>query len=372
MNFRNLFNKKQTTPEAPASSNAGQKKRVYNLIILDESGSMSCIRKSALSGAIETIQTISKSAQEDSNLEQYLTLVTFSSGQNYLKTIYDLAPIANVDTQVLNNYSPNGCTALYDAIGESLTKLNGQITEHDAAVVTIITDGAENASRKYSAQAIKEFIATLEKRDWVFTFIGANQDAMYEGERIGIHNTLQWDNDEQGTRDMWERDMHHRRQMYWKMAHGRFDKKGYYNDDDEFIREYCNVQCGITPEHITSLQPNEIFVFGSNTHGVHSGGAARLAMERFGAIMGEPFGIQGQSYAIPTVGLDLQGIAKHVNMFLADAQKFPNTRFLVTRIGCGIAGWSVEQIAPLFEPAISMPNISLPKQFIDVIIRKMH
>ncbi len=118
-----------------------------------------------------------------------------------------------------------------------------------------------------------------------------------------------------------------------------------------------------TPEYITSLDQNEVFVFGSNLDGIHAGGAARVARMRFGAIMGQGIGIQGQSYAIPTMQGGVETIRPYVDDFIKFAQQHPDLTFYVTRIGCGIAGFKDEEIAPLFDAAFDMPNVILPESF---------
>ncbi len=115
-----------------------------------------------------------------------------------------------------------------------------------------------------------------------------------------------------------------------------------------------------TPEFITSLQPNEIFVFGSNLKGLHGGGAAYIAYRKFGAIMGQGVGLQGQSYAIPTMQGGVETIRPYVNDFIQFAKEHPEKIFLVTRIGCGIAGFSDEDISPLFKATHGIDNIILP------------
>ncbi len=119
----------------------------------------------------------------------------------------------------------------------------------------------------------------------------------------------------------------------------------------------------ITPERINSLNRNEIFVFGSNLAGAHGGGAARIAAERFGAIMGQGVGLQGQSYAIPTMQGGPSTILPYVEEFVAFAKQHPELIFLVTRIGCGIAGFTTREIAPLFARAFDVDNIHLPQDF---------
>ena len=123
----------------------------------------------------------------------------------------------------------------------------------------------------------------------------------------------------------------------------------------------------ITPRWIDSLKENEIFVFGSNLAGMHGGGAARIARLHFGAVMGKGVGLQGQSYAIPTMQGGVETIRPYVNDFLDFAKHHPEMQFLVTPIGCGIAGFEAEDIAPLFEEAKEMKNISLPESFWEVI-----
>lgn len=124
-----------------------------------------------------------------------------------------------------------------------------------------------------------------------------------------------------------------------------------------------------TPEHITELAPDEIFVFGSNLAGCHCGGAARYALLHFGAVMGCGEGIQGQSYAIPTMQGGVDTIKPYVDRFLDFAREWDQTTFLVTRIGCGIAGFTDEEIAPLFERALRSYNVLLPESFVRVLLK---
>lgn len=124
----------------------------------------------------------------------------------------------------------------------------------------------------------------------------------------------------------------------------------------------------ITPDMITDMKTNELFVFGSNLSGLHGGGAAALAQLKFGAKWGKGEGIMGRSYALPTLGKNFKAftvkdIEKYVNRMIDCAQKHPELIFLVTEIGCGIAGFKVEEIAPLFNKVIEIDNIHLPVRF---------
>lgn len=123
----------------------------------------------------------------------------------------------------------------------------------------------------------------------------------------------------------------------------------------------------VTPDKISTLQPHEVFVFGSNLGGMHGGGAAALAFRKFGAVMGQGEGLQGQSYAIPTMHGGVEAIAPYVERFIEFAKAHPELKFLVTRIGCGIAGFQDAEIAPLFKNAKGVSNIILPQTFWDVL-----
>lgn len=124
----------------------------------------------------------------------------------------------------------------------------------------------------------------------------------------------------------------------------------------------------ITSERINSLNRNEIFVFGSNLQGAHGGGAARIAYKEFGAIWGQGVGLQGQSYGIPTMQGGVETIKPYADEFVAFAKHHPEMTFLVTRIGCGIAGFTSDEIAPLFAGAIDVKNVHLPADFWEVLV----
>ena len=130
------------------------------------------------------------------------------------------------------------------------------------------------------------------------------------------------------------------------------------------MRTYHNIpRPAFTPERITSLRADEVFVFGSNLAGMHGGGAARAAFEKFGAVWGCGVGLQGQSYAIPTMQGGVKTIKPYVDEFIDFARSRPDLFFYVTRIGCGIAGFADAEIAPLFAAARAVPNICLPESF---------
>lgn len=124
----------------------------------------------------------------------------------------------------------------------------------------------------------------------------------------------------------------------------------------------------VTPEKINNLHKNEIFVFGSNLAGMHGGGAAHIALQRYGAVLGQGVGLQGRSYAIPTMQGSVETILPYVEEFIEFAKQHKEYTFLVTQIGCGIAGFTPAEIAPLFAGAINVENIHLPMEFWNKLI----
>lgn len=125
-----------------------------------------------------------------------------------------------------------------------------------------------------------------------------------------------------------------------------------------------------TPDFITELKDNEIFVFGSNLAGAHGGGAARIAYQKFGAVWGQGVGLHGRTYAIPTMHGGVDAISPYVDDFVAFASEHKEYKFLVTKIGCGIAGFTFEEIAPLFTKAHELDNVTLPREFVEIIVWK--
>lgn len=136
---------------------------------------------------------------------------------------------------------------------------------------------------------------------------------------------------------------------------------------DNFYFSMNNLNERIAPDFITELSENEIFVFGSNLEGRHVGGAARIAYDKFGAIWGQGIGLQGKSYAIPTMHGPISTIKPYVDEFIEFAKMYSSYCFLLTRIGCGIAGFRDEEVAPLFIEALNVQNIYLPKVWISII-----
>lgn len=193
-------------------------KRIINLVILDASGSMESIYNQALSGTNETIQTIRMGQKDHPELQQCLTLASFNSGKDYLKVKYSVAPIDEVKEITREDYVAQGCTALYDAMGEMISELKRKMTDEDRVLVTVITDGYENSSTHWTGPQIKSLIEELRQTGWTFTYIGANQDVEAVAGSMGIRNTLAFEETEEGTRTMFARESKSRSRFMDKLS----------------------------------------------------------------------------------------------------------------------------------------------------------
>ena len=352
------------------------KAHIYNLIIVDESGSMGGLVGVTVGGINETIGTIRKAQEDFADKQQhFLTLVCFDERRGNvppIRTHIDAMPIGSVSD--FHDYCPTGCTPLFDAMGESLTALHERIKDDENAtgVVTVITDGLENASRKWSGEALRKLIEQLKEEGWTFSYMGSCHDVVEVTMKLSIDHVMAFDHDDLGAANSWHRDSSSKRAYYErmnrvfnanesrerKMAMHRANARAYYADR-------------ITPDWIDQLADDEVFVFGSNPEGTHTGGAAAHAVKHFGAIVGRGEGIQGKSYAIPTTG-DFNLFGEAVQRFIEYAALRPHKRFLVTRVGCGNGGHSVREVARLFIRAIRLENISLPEDFWEILGLKLY
>jgi len=176
---------------------------IYNVIILDESGSMGSIRDAALQGMNEVISGIRKCQKEFPNQKHYVTITTFEgNGPEGVKYRRDRIPIGNISDLTEEDYVPGGCTPLYDAMGLTLTRLEEAIRPEDKVMATVITDGFENSSREYSQRSTKALVERLKEKGWTFGYIGANQDACLESEKLSIENAMNFEATPEGTREM--------------------------------------------------------------------------------------------------------------------------------------------------------------------------
>ncbi len=183
---------------------------IHNIILMDESGSMHSLRQTAIDGAAEVINSIKAASDSIKAVNQFLTLAFFD-GRNGLRLEYVVnnQPVKNIQAD-LSIYNPNGMTPLYDAIGTVIMNHIENMGVHDYALMSIITDGYENDSRRFKASDIKAIVDSLSSRNWTFTYIGANQDAILEGSRMGINDAYNYDNTHDGYRKMMRQDTRRR------------------------------------------------------------------------------------------------------------------------------------------------------------------
>lgn len=191
------------------------KTRIFNLIIIDESGSMQSIKRAAIDSVNETIQTIRSAQKKHEDQEHYVSLVTFNDD---VKTVYECVPVDEVKELTAETYQPNCCTALYDAMGISLNALRKKVAEDDKVLVTVVTDGYENASKEYSGKAIKALVDELKAKGWVFAYIGANQDVEAVAATISITNVMKFEATPLGTAAMGARVASARGRLFDRIA----------------------------------------------------------------------------------------------------------------------------------------------------------
>lgn len=208
------------------------KKKVYNLVIVDESGSMSIIQREALAGMNETITTCQAMQKKHPEMEQHITLISFDS--NHFKVHYDNVLANEASPLSSRQYRPCAATPLYDAIGKGIAKLNAQTEADDTILVTIITDGEENCSQEYTLKMVKTLIEKLKKQGWTFTLIGTdNLDVEGMAGSMAIDNHLAFTEDEESTKRMFAKERISRERFNDCCACGAAMPLGSYFDEDE-------------------------------------------------------------------------------------------------------------------------------------------
>lgn len=205
------------------------KTRIFNLIILDESGSMYSIKKQALTGVNETVQTIKSAQKKYDDQEHLVSLVTFNSDS--INTICDRLPADSVKEICDNDYRPNCGTPLYDAMGKALNELRGSVADNDKVLVTIITDGYENASIEYDGKAIKALVEELKAKGWVFTYIGANQDVEKVASTISVTNVMNFQSTHAGTDAMFCKERNSRARWFERVSKGVSEVDGNFFEE---------------------------------------------------------------------------------------------------------------------------------------------
>ena len=208
--FIHPFNKK--------SIMESKKMKVYNVIILDKSGSMSSIARQAVDGVNETIGSIRSAQEKNPDQEHMVTLVAFCGCE--LKTIYDNVPVTQAEQLTDKDYRPCCMTPLYDAIGTTISRVHALKSKgpESLALVTVITDGYENASHEFTHAAIRALIESYKEQGWQFTYIGADHDVESVSYSLSIDHHLKFDKSAAGTRTMFDRERKSRGKWLSKMA----------------------------------------------------------------------------------------------------------------------------------------------------------
>ena len=357
-----------------------EKTKVYNVIIMDRSGSMWSIQKPAIMGFNEVLGGV-KAAQNKyaETQEQFITLVLFDSSS--IDEVYWNADPSRAEHLTEETYVPGAATPLYDAMGRTLTKLERELKgdENHSVVVTVITDGYENDSHEYDMASIKALVEHLKDEGWSFAYMGTDHDVHGVSVSLSITNVVKFVKTEQETLKTFRKERRARDRWYAEeeafnqcCPEASFEEKirakkeraaRFYQEDP--IPGYGKYEGRIATDLIRRLDRNEVFVFGSNDQGLHNGGAALKAVQRFGARMGVAEGPQGQSYAIPTVGANIgpDQIRAAFRRLVDYARQHPELTFLVTALGCGHGGYTPETMAPLLEDGIHVENIHYPFSF---------
>ena len=204
-----------------------EKTQVFNVIILDKSGSMESIRKAAVDGFNETLAGIKKAQEKYAeSQEHYVSILTFCDCEK--KYVIDKVPVAESRTLTLDDYEPCCCTPLYDAMGFTLTTMRNHVKKVDDAVVvvTIITDGYENASKEYTGMAVKKLVEELKSGGWTFTYMGANQDSVEVAFNLSIRNSRNFEATSGGTTQVMGKDTSTRMNFFGRLHAFHSGSKG--------------------------------------------------------------------------------------------------------------------------------------------------
>ena len=208
------------------------KHKVFNLIILDESGSMQSIKQATIEGFNEVVQTVKGVESQFPEQEHFITLVTFNGLA--IKTLLSVQPVKNLALIDAKKYRPDASTPLFDAIGFSLNNLVREVEQYKDynVLVTILTDGEENASTEFNGVAIKKMIDELSLKNWTFTYIGANHDVADFALKISITNTMSYMADPVDMKRMFEREKSARMGYSQKIRNKEDFRKKFYEDDE--------------------------------------------------------------------------------------------------------------------------------------------
>lgn len=209
-----------------------KKHQVHNLIILDESGSMGSIKEFIISGFNELVQTIHGIEQQYPEQEHFISFVTFNGMGR--KVLHFREPAARLGKLEGSKYQPNSMTPLYDAMGDSINRLKQELEKESDynVLVTILTDGEENASKEYNGDAIKKLVEEMKLSGWTFTYIGTDHDIEKFAASISITNVMYFKKDLRGVNDMFEKERHARAMYSNKIRNKENTDNDFYSPEE--------------------------------------------------------------------------------------------------------------------------------------------
>lgn len=217
-----------------------QKQKVHNLIILDESGSMESIKPTIINGFNELVQSIKGIQEQFPEQEHYISIISFNGyGNKILHFMDDVSKLNTIDS---SNYRPYSMTPLYDAMGFGFTKLKTELesqTDYNV-LVTILTDGEENASKEYTGTVIKNMIEELSEGNWTFTYIGTDHDVEKMATNLSIKNSMSFEKNTEGINSMFEEEFQSRKQFSKNIREKNDFKENYFNKIEKFLDENEN------------------------------------------------------------------------------------------------------------------------------------
>jgi uncharacterized protein YegL len=217
-----------------------QKHKVHNLIILDESGSMESIKPSIINGFNELVQSIKGIQKQFPEQEHYISIISFNGlGNKVLHFMDDVSKLNTIDS---SNYKPDAMTPLYDAMGFSFTKLKTELvsqTDYNV-LVTILTDGEENASKEYTGSVIKNMIEELSEGNWTFTYIGTDHDVEKMATNLSIKNSMVFEKNVEGIKTMFEEEYGSRMRYSTNIREKKQFKENYFDKVEQFLDENEN------------------------------------------------------------------------------------------------------------------------------------
>ncbi len=232
INYKKGVLEKAMKNQTNSGSGEYKNRTVHNLIILDESGSMEIIKQATITGFNEVVQTIKGVEESFPEQTHFVSLVTFNGlgidTKLFAKKVKNLRELDG------ETFQPDASTPLYDAIGFSVTKLRKKIAAESCDVlVTIITDGEENASREYTGAAVKKLIDEMKKQGWTFTYIGANHDVEQVAYSLSITNSLKFEANETDVKRAFDHDKKARHIHAAKLRYNENVQERYFEDADD-------------------------------------------------------------------------------------------------------------------------------------------